>query len=277
MGTLKGLIDRGISEEGYIEKASNSQLDSKTANRGDNNYTKYSRDVNAAGLMGCQAQPWCCTFQFWLEMQEFGVNKALEHWNMTKQTYVGYNCFATYNAFKKAGKIGMVPKLGAVVIFNFSHAGRVVNIFSKNGQKYWDCLEGNTSSNLSDRNGGQVKIKTRPWNDSSVKGFCYIDYDTEYPEGFMLAEDGKRWWYQRKDGTYPTGWAYLAEKTGGTSGWYLFNNEGYMLTGYQAAPDGRKFFLCPEPGINEGKCMVTNNQGELIVADYDMGAGKYLI
>lgn len=277
MGTLKGLIDRGISEDGYIEKASNAQLDSKTANRGDNNYTKYSRDVNASGLMGCQAQPWCCTFQFWLEMQEFGIDTALKNWNMTKQTYVGYNCFATYNAFKKSGRVGMVPRLGAVVIFDFSHAGRVVNIFSKNGQKYWDCLEGNTSSNLSDRNGGQVKIKTREWNDSSVKGFCYIDYDTEYPEGFMQAADGKRWWYQRKDGTYPTGWAYLTEKTGGTSGWYLFDNEGYMLTGYQTALDGRNFFLCQEPGINEGKCMVTNNQGELIIADYDMETEKYLI
>ena len=95
MGTLKGMIQLGKSEEGYIEKASNLQLDSKTANRGSNNYTKYARDVNMAGLMGCQAQPWCCTFQFWLEMQEFGLNTALSHWNMTKKNYVGYNCFAT--------------------------------------------------------------------------------------------------------------------------------------------------------------------------------------
>lgn len=277
MGTLDGLIKLGISEEGYIEKNSNSNLDSKTENRGDKNYTKYSRDVNLAGLMGCQAQPWCCTFQFWLEMQEFGVEIALKHWNMTKNSYVGYNCFSTYNAFKNAGKVGSEPKLGAVVIFNFSHAGRVVRIYSKNGQKYWDCLEGNTSSNLSDRNGGQVKIKSRPWNDSTVKGFCYIDYNTEYPEGFMLAADGKRWWYQRKDGTYPTGWAYLTEKTGRTSGWYLFDEDGYMLTGYQTASDGKKYFLCPEPGIHEGKCMVTNDCGELIIADYNLDMKKYII
>ena len=170
--------------------------------------------------------------------------------------------------------------MGSVVIFSFSHAGRVVRIYSKNGQKWWDCLEGNTSSNLSERNGGQVKVKTRPWNDSSVKGFCYIDYSnygTEYPEGFIRAADGKRWWYQCKDGTYPTGWAYLTEKTGGTSGWYLFDRDGYMLTGYQAAPDGRKYFLCPEAGIHEGQCMVTDSQGQLIIAGYDTAAGKYII
>ena len=128
MGTLENLIKRALSEEGYIEKQSNRDLDSKTANRGDNNYTTYARDVNAAGLMGCQGQPWCCTFQFWLEMQEFGVEQALKYWNMSRNSYVGYNCFATYNAFKKVEKVGMTPRLGAVVIFDFSHAGRVVNI-----------------------------------------------------------------------------------------------------------------------------------------------------
>lgn len=225
MGTLKGLIERGTAEEGYIEKATNANLDSKTANKGSNNYTKYSRDVNSWGLMGCQGQPWCCTFQFALEAYEFGAEKALKHWNMTRDSYVGYNCFATYNAFKKAGKIGLVPKLGAVAIFNFSHAGRVVRTYSKNGQKWWDCLEANTSSNLSDRNGGQVKIKTRPWNDSTVKGFCYIDYDTESDAGWM--KDDRGWWWRNADGSYPMNqWRLINHH------WYLFNRDGYMVTGW---------------------------------------------
>lgn len=101
---------------------------------------------------------------------------------------------------------------------------------------------------------------------------------TEPVEGFMLAADGKRWWYQYKDGSFAAnGWYWLTEKTTGTSAWYLFDEDGYMLTGYQTAPDGRKFFLCPEPGVNEGKCMVTDNQGKLIIADYDMRIRKYII
>ena len=73
MCTLKGRINRGRKEEGYIEKATNADLDSKTDNKGSGNYTKYARDISACGLMGYQGQPWCCTFQFWLEVQEFGL------------------------------------------------------------------------------------------------------------------------------------------------------------------------------------------------------------
>lgn len=43
------------NEIGYLEKKSNSQLDSKTANAGSNNYTKYWRDIKPS----YQGQPWC--------------------------------------------------------------------------------------------------------------------------------------------------------------------------------------------------------------------------
>ena len=242
METLKGLIEKGIAEEGYVEKASENNLDSKTANKGRNNYTKYSRDIDSLGLMGCQGQPWCCTFQFWLEVQEFGLETALRHWNMTKKSYVGYNCFATYNAFKKMGKVGMTPELGAVSIFNFSHAGRVIRIYSENGQKWWDCLEANTSSDLSDRNGGQVKIKKRPWNDSTVKGFCYIDY-SEPVYGWI--KDSGRWWYQDPDGGYPRSeWRLINHY------WYLFNKYGYMRTGWRRWNSSTKE-VDPEDGSGE--------------------------
>lgn len=280
MGTLQGLIHRAVAEDGYIEKASDRDLDSKEGNKGDKNYTKYARDINNLGLMGCQAQPWCCTFQFWLEVQEFGLDDALKHWNMTKKDYVGYNCFATYNRFKTAGKTGMKPKPGAVAIFTFSHAGRVIRIYEKDGRKVWDCAEGNTSSNLNDRNGGQVKIKMREWNDPSVKGFCYIDYgiDTEttrHQPGWKRAADGKRWWYSYADGSWPShGWAYLPSSDG-AGAWYLFDAEGYMLTGYQTAPDGRHYYLCEEQGADEGKCMITDNRGVLMIGKWDDASGAY--
>ena len=256
MGTLQNLIKIALSEDGYVEKNSNMNLDSKTANKGNQNYTKYARDVNAAGLMGCQAQPWCCTLQFWLEMQEFGIEKALQHWHMTRSSYVGYNCFATYNAFKKAGKVGMTPKLGAVVIFNFSHAGRVVNICAKNGQKWWDCLEGNTSSNLSDRNGGQVKLKTRPWNDPSVKGFCYIDYGneelTKYEFGWHHDDNG--WWYADTEGTYlKSCWQVINGHK------YYFNQDGYAVTGWQEI-GSRWYYFEPTAGHPLECALYVSNQ-----------------
>ena len=55
-------IDKVISlakaEVGYLEKASNSNLESKTANAGYNNYTKYCRDIKP----DYQGQPWCACF-----------------------------------------------------------------------------------------------------------------------------------------------------------------------------------------------------------------------
>lgn len=177
MGSLNGLLKRCESETGYIEKASKQNLLDKLLNRGTSNYTKYSDDINKLGLRGCQGQPWCATYQFWQEVQEFGLEKALKNWNMTKSTYVGYNCFSTYNKFKAAGKVSMTPKLGALVIFKSSHMGRVTkisgNTFSTN--------EGNTSPKAYDRNGGMVANKTYSINDSNIKGFCIIDYEEEKP------------------------------------------------------------------------------------------------
>lgn len=216
MGTLRGLIDKGKSQVGYCEKASNKDLDSKTGNAGENNYTKFSRDVNNVGLIGCQAQPWCCTFAFWQELQEFGKEIALKHWNMTEKTYSGYNCFSTYNAFKSVGKVGKVPKLGAVVIFNFSHAGRVVDIYNRGGINYFSCLEGNTGAGTSCRNGGETKIKERRFDDSTVKGFCYIDYDVvETP---VVNKSG---WVNES-----SLWKFYLDNTHCIKNdWYLYNNK----------------------------------------------------
>lgn len=101
----------------------------------------------------------------------------------------------------------------------------------------------------------------------------------EYPQGFIQAADGIRWWYQLKDGSYArNGWYWLTEITGDTSGWYLFDDAGYMLTGYQTDPTGDRFFLCPEPGIHEGQCMVTDERGVLrIVGEYDFEEHKYIM
>lgn len=100
----------------------------------------------------------------------------------------------------------------------------------------------------------------------------------EYPQGFIQAADGIRWWYQFKDGSYArNGWYWLTEATGGTSGWYLFDDAGYMLTGYQTDPAGERFFLCQDKGIHEGQCMVTDKRGVLrIVGEYDFEEHKYV-
>ena len=143
---------------------------------GSSNFQKFSTIVDNAGLMGCQSQPWCATYQFAMELEEFGKTQALKNWCMTAGNYCGYSVFETRDKFKAKGKTGSVPKLGALVIFSQSHIGRVLSIDDKN--KTFECGEGNTSNKQYDRNGNACAVKTYSWNNSKIVCFCYIDYDT---------------------------------------------------------------------------------------------------
>lgn len=141
------------------------------------NHQKFSTVVSKAGLAGCQDQPWCATYQFAMEVEEFGKKEALKHWNMTEKNYCGYSCFSTEAMFRAAGKLGSTPKIGALVIFRQSHMGRVLSIDNKN--KTFECGEGNTSNKKYERNGDSCAVKTYSWTDRKIKSFCYIDYGTE--------------------------------------------------------------------------------------------------
>ena len=164
----KLLLDAQV---GYLEKRSNSNLDSKTGNAGYNNYTKYSRDVDNMGLMGCQGQPWCATYQFWICAQVFGKQKALE--------IMGngfYNCNSVKAHAKAKGTWHSTPKLGALVIFrNGAHIGRVISISGNTIR----TNEGNTSSgglNNVEANGGCVAEKSYTIGNSQIDGYVWIDY-----------------------------------------------------------------------------------------------------
>ena len=175
MNGLEKLLELAKAQIGYQEKTGAVGLDDPDANAGQNNYTKYSRDVDSWGLMGCQGQPWCCTYQFWLEAKTFGTEKALEHFCMTRQTYKGYHCFSTYQAFERKGRTSSRPQIGALIVFTYEHIGRVTAV--RNGRVYTN--EGNTSALYGDRNGGTVKEKSYALNDPNIKGYCLIDYDGE--------------------------------------------------------------------------------------------------
>lgn len=47
--TVNKILEIARAEIGYKEKASNSQLDDAAANAGSNTWTKYARDLYAAG------------------------------------------------------------------------------------------------------------------------------------------------------------------------------------------------------------------------------------
>ncbi len=168
-------IEKLMSDQiGYLEKASNANLDSKAGNAGYNNYTKYARDVNGWGLMGCQGQPWCAVYQFWINVKIFGLAKALEIMGSGF-----YNCNSVKNHSKAKGTWHTTPKKGALVIFrNGAHIGRVMKVTDT--MIYTN--EGNTSSgaiNSVEANGGCVAEKSYTRNYSSIDGYVWIQYGTD--------------------------------------------------------------------------------------------------
>ena len=153
------------NEEGYLEKKSNSQLDSKTENAGSANYTKYWRDIKPS----YQGQPWCAAFVSWCFMKAFGLDNAkklLKHW-----PYV--YCPTLGALFVKNAN----PKVGDIVIFKhgdtFTHTGFVTKV---TGDRFW-TIEGNTSGASGIvANGGGVCQKS--YYNSNLPGtkFCTPDY-----------------------------------------------------------------------------------------------------
>lgn len=177
----KKLLDDQV---GYLEKASNSNLDSKTGNAGYNNYTKYARDVNNMGLMGCQGQPWCAVYQFWINAKTKGKSEALDIMGSGF-----YNCNSVKAHAKSKGTWHSTPKLGALVIFrNGAHIGRVISISGNTIR----TNEGNTSSgslNTVEANGGCVAEKRYTIGNSQIDGYVWIDYG----EGADFS-DGTDYW-----------------------------------------------------------------------------------
>lgn len=167
--TMNKAIEKVIliakNEEGYLEKKSNSQLDSKTANAGSANYTKYWRDIKP----DYQGQPWCAAFVSWCFMKAFGQEKAeklLKHW-----PYV--YCPTLGNLFTRNAN----PKIGDIVIFyhngTFTHTGIVTAVI---GDRFY-TIEGNTSGASGIiANGGGVCAKS--YLNSQMPGtkFCTPDY-----------------------------------------------------------------------------------------------------
>lgn len=196
MNAIGKLIQIAKDEIGYLEKASNSQLDSKTANAGENNYTKYWRDIKP----DYQGQPWCAAFVSWCFMKAFGQEKAkklLKHW-----PYV--YCPTLGNLFTRNAN----PKIGDIVIFyrngTFAHTGIVTAVI---GDRFY-TIEGNTSGASGIiANGGGVCAKS--YLNSQMPGtkFCTPDYSIA------------------SDTSVPTKSENVLPNTAQTGGSYMFNPE----------------------------------------------------
>jgi hypothetical protein len=132
-GTLPRLIQVALAEVGTAETG--------------NNETKYGKFMKADKL------PWCGSFLNWCADQA-GVKVP----NVVSTR-------AGAEAFQKAKQWHTTPKIGDFVFFDFivddkttiNHIGLIIRA----SEKQIVTIEGNTSAGASQRNGGEVMVKSR--------------------------------------------------------------------------------------------------------------------
>ncbi len=179
------VLDIALSEVGYLEKASASQLDSKTANAGSGNYTKYSRDLAEVSYFNGRKQgvAWCAVFVAWCFFKAFGKAAALKLLCQPTKDNCGAGCAYIVRYFKAKGQWHTSnPKDGDVIVFynkakdNYAHTGLVYKV---DGSKVY-TREGNTSgaSGVID-NGGGVCEKSYSLSYGRIAGYGRPDYGTQ--------------------------------------------------------------------------------------------------
>lgn len=181
MRPVDKLLQIARSEIGYLEKKTNANLDHPTANAGENNWTKYARDLDALGIYNGRKNgySWCDMFVDWCFIQAFGVAVAMR---MTGQVLGGYGagCTMSANYYKQMGRFYTSdPQPGDQVFFTkdggktFYHTGLVVK--TENGRLY--TIEGNTSSLAGVvENGGCTRDKSYKLTYSKIGGFGRPDW-----------------------------------------------------------------------------------------------------
>lgn len=163
------VISVAKAEIGYLEKKSNKDLNSKTANAGSKNYTKYG------AWYGDNPDYWCAMFVCWCFAQAYG--------STAKDILCGgYSaaCETMRARFVKAGRYNKEPQAGDCIFFTGTrHAGanHIGIVWKVDGSKIY-TIEGNTSgANGVIDNGGGVAQKSYSKSYSRIMGYGHPNFD----------------------------------------------------------------------------------------------------
>ena len=153
------VVEIAAAEIGYIEKASNSQLNDKTANsEAHNNFTKYAAYFDAQrgtynfynGRKNGPAGEWCDMFVDWCMCQAFGMDTARKMIYQPLDS-CGAGCYFSAQYFKinsAWASGGTIPKVGDQIFFgkkgDETHTGLVVDV---SADKVW-TIEGNANNRV---------------------------------------------------------------------------------------------------------------------------------
>ena len=180
---VEKVISIAKNEIGYLEKASNDQLDDKTANAGNKNYTKYARDLDAIpGFYNGKKQgyAYCDMFVDWCFVQAYGVENA-KRLLCQPNNSAGAGCKESMEYYKAKNQFYTSPAIGDQIFFGgtfggSSHTGLVYDV----DDTYVYTIEGNTSSKSGVvSNGEGVYAKKYQLKDSKIKGYGRPAYDVK--------------------------------------------------------------------------------------------------
>ena len=184
--SVQPIINWAEDERNYTEKDSLTDLNDKTKNAGDDNYTKYSQEVDALGVFSAQVQgqPWCATWVTDGFINIYGVDKGLDMLYQPSKNSNAACCGDAAEYYQKAGRWYTSPQVGDQVFFKtsqyqYAHTGIVTEVTSTEVT----TIEGNTSSEKGVvSNGGAVTKKHYPVGYSGFKGFGRPKYEAKQEE-----------------------------------------------------------------------------------------------
>lgn len=179
---VSDVLSIAAGEIGYIEKASNKDLDSQTGNPGTGNWTKYARDLWSAEPHYYQAPKngydWCTVFVDWCIYQASGQDSVAAQGAMYYTGPYGASCTFSVNYYKAVGRFWVRqqahPKPGDQIFFgtadNIRHTGLVEKV-TEDGVVY--TIEGNSAN--------QVRRLAYALTDGNIYGYGRPRYDGDSP------------------------------------------------------------------------------------------------
>lgn len=171
------VVEIARAEVGYREKASNSQLDNKTANAGSNNYTKYAAYFDRLWNSGVrwyntrkQGADWCDMFFDWCQCQAWGYEIARKVLYQPMES-CGAGCEFSADYYRANGawipRSGE-PKPGDQIFFgpagDETHTGMVVGVTATTVY----TIEGNSGNRCAERSYAR--------SESKIAGYGRPDY-----------------------------------------------------------------------------------------------------
>lgn len=245
------LVNMALSEVGYVEKASNAQLDDKTANQGTANFNKYAAILDNTDIFNGRKNgyDWCAVFVCCMFYLTFGIETFRQITGIpAKSAAAGVRYLRQY--FANINGLVYYPQPGDVIFFRtadgagWQHTG----IVTKVSGNYVETVEGNAGTPQG------VHEFRYPLNYSRIGGYGRAKWELvsteaepeKAPETPTERDDEPQGNIPTED-TGPANWSADARE------WAVYSN---LFSG-----DGRGNYMWPES--------VTREQLAVILYKYD--------